>query len=295
MRFKSPPTFVQMQHSNTIFVGILLTASTASGLSIERYDFTWNDINTRDVVEWKGDTAVVRRGTSMQELSCRIKLDSQDIDRAIEQFGIPKEWTTISYSDDQDLAKKQQSLQSKASQHGIKMMDGGNKFVIDYAWVIEESTKDLRDVAKTIRSAARKKGYRSRRSIVGAFASFVQSLQYRIPPDKRVKDDGEEILTVGAMMPIETLSRQWGDCDSKSMLFASLVRSIDLVEVSFIVMDEHLFAAVQLSRTRDDHYINHNRDEWVLVELTDAWPLGRVPEKHLRNINSNNYTVVDLH
>ena len=114
------------------------------------------------------------------------------------------------------------------------------------------------------------------------------------PPDNRINDDGEEILTVGAMMPIETLSRQWGDCDSKSLLFASLVRSIDLVNVSFIVMDEHLFAAVQLSPTRDDHSIRHNRDDWVLVELTDAWPLGRVPEKHLRNINNNTYKVVDL-
>jgi len=284
-----------MPHNNIISIGILLTATTASGLSIDRYDFTWNDINTRDVVEWKGDTAVVRRGTSMQELYCRIKLDSRDIDRAIEQFGIPKAWTSITYSDEQDLAKKQKALLSKASQHGIKMMDGGNKFVIDYAWVIEESTKDLRDAAKTIRSEARKKGYRSRRSLVGAFASLVQSLPYRIPPDNRINDEGEEILTVGAMMPIETLSRQWGDCDSKSMLFASLVRSIDLVDVSFIVMDEHLFAAVQLSPTRDDHSIRHNRDEWVLVELTDAWPLGRVPEKHLRNINNNKYTVVDLH
>ena len=95
-------------------------------------------------------------------------------------------------------------------------------------------------------------------------------------------------------MPIDTLSKQWGDCDSKSMLFASLVRSINLVNVSFIVMDDHLFAAVQLSKTSEDHSIQHRGDEWVLIELTDAWPVGRVPEKHLRGMKSVGYTVVDL-
>ena len=96
------------------------------------------------------------------------------------------------------------------------------------------------------------------------------------------------------MMPIETLSKQWGDCDSKSMLFASLVQSINLVRVSFIVMDEHLFAAVQLSPEKNDHKIQHEGDDWILVELTDAWPLGKVPAKHLHNITSSNYKVVDL-
>ena len=51
---------------------LLLATSTCYGLSIERYSFTWEDVNTRDVIRWEGDTAVVREGSSMQELSCRI-------------------------------------------------------------------------------------------------------------------------------------------------------------------------------------------------------------------------------
>ncbi len=283
-----------MKRMNTILTSFLLATGTAFGLSIERYSFDWTDINTRDVVRWEGDTAVVRQGSSMQELSCRITLNSKDIDIAIDRFGIPRNWTSITYSDEKDLAKKQQELQKQASKHGVKMMDGGLQFVIDYGWVIQESERDMRGAAKIIRSVARKNGYRSRRNLVGAFASFVQSLQYRVPPDHRVNDEGEEIVTVGAMMPIETLSKQWGDCDSKSMLFASLVKSIDLVDVKFIVMDDHLFAAVQLSPEKDDHSIRYEGNEWVLVELTDAWPLGKVPEKHLHNITSGDYTVVDL-
>ncbi len=284
-----------MQRINTIILALLFTTSVTSAVSTERFAFTWNDINTRDVLRWEGDTAVIRQGNSMQELSCMIMLDTQDIEATIEQFGVPRSWTSLKYTDAKDLEEKQQALQNKAAHHGIKMMKNGNQFAVDYKWVIRESVRDLRDVAKVIRSTARRQGYRSRRELVGAFAAFVQSLHYRIPPDSRFNDDGEEILTAGAMMPIETLSKQWGDCDSKSMLFASLVRSINLVNVSFIVMDDHLFTAVQLAPTKEDFSINHDGDEWVLIELTDAWPVGRVPEKHLRGMRSGQYTVVDLH
>ena len=285
-----------MQRFNTIILGLLLTTNVAIAVSIERIAFTWDDINTRDVLRWEGDTAVIRQGSSMQELSCKIALDTRDVDTAIEQFGVPRSWTTLTYTDAKDLEEKQQELQKKSSRRGIKMMESGNQFVVDYTWVIRESANELRDVAKIIRSTARKQGYRSRRELVGAFAAFVQALPYRIPPDTRINDEGEEILTAGAMMPIDTLSKQWGDCDSKSMLFASLVRSINLVNVSFIVMEDHLFAAVQLLPTSEDHSIKHDGDEWILIELTDAWPIGRVPEKHLRGIRSgrDHYTVVNL-
>ena len=286
--------YANMQRFNTIFLSTLCATTSLSAHSIERISFTWEDINTRDVLRWEGDTAVVRQGTTIQELQCKIALDTRDVDIAIEEFGVPRAWTTLTYSDEKDLARKQQELQEKAAAHGIKMMEDGKQFVVDYRWVIQHSARKVRDVAKTIRSTARRQGYRSTRELVGAFAAFVQSLPYRIPPDFRVNEEGEEILTAGAMMPLETLTKQWGDCDSKSMLFASLVRSIDLVDVSFIVLDDHLFAAVQLTPTHEDHIIRHNGSNWVLVELTDAWPIGRVPAKHLLGMKKGRYSFVDL-
>jgi hypothetical protein len=279
---------------NTFIIGLLISTNNVSAFSVHRVDFTWEDINTRDVLRWEGDMAVLREGSSMQELSCKIALDSEEVKVAINQFGIPKDWTSIKYTDSEDLAKKQKELQDKSLRHGIMMNEDDNQYIVDYAWVVNNSIPKVRHIAKTIRSAARKRGYRSKRELVGAFATFVQSLEYRIPPDHRVNDKGEEILTAGAMMPLDTLAKQWGDCDSKSMLFASLVRSINLVDVSFIVMDNHLFAAVQLAPTHDDHAIRHDRDGWVLIELTDSWPIGRVPQKHLHGIKNHLYTIVEL-
>ena len=95
-------------------------------------------------------------------------------------------------------------------------------------------------------------------------------------------------------MPLETLTNRWGDCDSKSLLFASLARSIDLVDVCFIVMDKHLFAGIQITPEQDDDSIRYKGKDWVLVELSEAWPLGRIPRDHVNAIIQDHYEVVAL-
>ena len=284
-----------MKWINTYILLLCLTASSAFADSTKRYEFEWKDINTREVVRWEGDTAIVNPRSSITELDCSIKINNRDIDAAIESFGIPKSWTTFTYTSEDDLQKKQVSLQKKAARRGIKMADDMKSYVIDYQWVIDQSSRELRDAAKDIRSIARRKGYRSRRELVGAFASFVQSLEYRLPPNNRIDDNGKEIITIGAIMPIEVLTNQWGDCDSKSMLFATLVRSIDLTEVVFIVKHEHVFAAVDVIPEPEDQTIRYKGDDWVLIELTDAWPIGRVPEEHIECIDQKQFEIVGLH
>lgn len=274
---------------------LLFVAPASLGAEVSRtMPFVWEDINTREVMRWEGDTAIVKAGTSMEEFECKIKIDQKKVDFAIESFGIPETWTTINYSDEKELATKQKALNEKVKNHGIKMMEGDDQFIVDYGWVVQKSENDLIEIAETIQSTARKRGYRTKRELLGAFASFSQSLRYRIPPNHRINDDGEKILTAGAFMPIETLSKGWGDCDSKSLLFAGLVRSIDLAEVCFIVMDDHLFAGVRIRPEQDDHYIKHRGREWVLIELSDAWPIGRIPIDHQNGITKNKYEVVDI-
>jgi hypothetical protein len=275
-------------------IGLMATAITSGAFAMNRVPFVWKDINTREVVRWEGDTAIVKQGNSMQELACKINIKPNDVAYSISSFGIPKSWTSFTFTDEKDLAEKQLLLKTKAASHGIKMMDEGNRFIVDYNWVINQNKSAIVDIAKQIRSTARRNGYRSRRELVGAFSSFVQSLEYRIPPEYRINIEGEKILTAGAMMPLETLSNRWGDCDSKSMLFAALVKSIGLVDVCFIVMEEHLFAAVLLKPNQEDKTIRHKGKDWVLIELTDAWPIGRVPQDRSNGVIFGKYRIVDL-
>ena len=274
---------------------LLITVSSSFSATLaNKLVYRWSDLNTREVVEWVGDTAHIRQGSKTIELTCKITIELSEIEFAIQSFGIPSEWTSISYKSEEELAEKQRELRKQAANHGIKMLQEGNKFIVDYEWVIDQSKKNLVDVARTIRNTARRNGYRSRRELVGAIASFSQSLDYRIPPDHRINIEGEKILTAGAMMPLETLTKRWGDCDSKSLLFASLVRSINLVDVCFIVMDKHLFAGIQITPEQGDDSIRFKGKDWVLVELSEAWPLGRIPRDHVNAIVHGHYEVVEL-
>jgi hypothetical protein len=284
-----------MPRINLFIFGLTLTVLNSTLFALSYTTFIWSDINTREVVRWEGDTAVVKHGSVMQELVCKIKIDPEEVKRAMDSFGIPKSWTTFTYTNEKELAQKQQQLHNKAKSHGISMLQEGNKFTVDYNWVTRQNKQALTKVAKRIRSTARRNGYRSKRDLIGAFASFVQFMPYRVPDDFKINNLGEKILTAGAMMPLETLANGWGDCDSKSLLFAALVQNIGLVDVSFIVMEEHLFAAVQLRPEQNDRSIRYKNKDWVLIELTDSWPIGRIPTDRQNAVDVGNFKVVELH
>ena len=277
----------------SFIIPTLLLVSTASAV-LGRQSMQWKDINTREVVRWEGDTAILAQGASMTELRCKILVDPNKVSRAIDSFGIPEEWTKITYRTEEELAKRRSDLRVKAKSHGIEMNEEGNRFSVDYNWVVKQSVGDLHVIAKQIYSTARRNGYRTKRELIGAFASFVQELQFQLPPAHRINEEGEKILTAGATMPLETLASQRGDCDTKSLLFASLVRSIKLVDVIFVAIEDHLFAGIRMNPSAWDHSIPHQGKDWVLIELSDSWPIGHVPQNHLTIIHSLKYKVIDI-
>jgi len=276
------------------FILPTIIIATSASAFLQRQKMQWCDINTREVVRWEGDTAILAHGSSMEELQCNIFLDSNKVALAIESFGIPETWTKISYQTQDELQKQRKDLRKKARKHGIEMNLEGNLFSVDYNWVVKKSVGDLHDIANQIRSTARREGYRSRRNLIGAIASFVQEIKYQLPPEYRINDEGEKILTAGATMPLETLANQRGDCDTKSLLFAGLVRSISLVDVIFVAIEDHLFAGIRINPSQGDHSIRHQGRDWVLIEFSDSWPIGHVPSNHLNIIRSGKYRVIDI-
>jgi hypothetical protein len=277
----------------SFIISTLLLASSATAM-LHRQSMQWKDINTREVIRWEGDTAILAHGSSMKELQCKILIDPTKVTRAIDSFGIPEAWTKITYRSEDELTSQRAQLRDKAHNHGIEMNEAGDLFSVDYNWVVEQSVGDLHIIANQIRSTARRNGYRTRRDLIGSIASFVQELQYQLPPAYRTNEEGEKILTVGATMPLETLANQRGDCDTKSLLFAGLVRSIKLVDVIFVAIEDHLFAGIRMNPSQGDHFIHHQGKDWILIELSDSWPIGHVPQNHLTVIRSGKYRVIDI-
>ena len=121
-----------MNCSTTILLFLCMATNCAHAGSTQRLEFSWQDINTRDVVRWEGDTAIVKPGNPMQEFSCKVKLETRDVQAAIESFGIPKAWTHFTYTDEADLQKQQKNIQVKAARHGISFDEDMDKYIVDY-------------------------------------------------------------------------------------------------------------------------------------------------------------------
>lgn len=273
--------------------------------------YQWIDTNTEKIIKWNGDTKIIDKNIKPIYLKINLKVSSSQMLDAQKKFGIPEKLLKkIKASSKEILEKKINMLQKFASEKGISITKkNGNSMNVrpNYAWMIEESIAPVQKYARQILRAAKDRGYKTKRDLIGAVASFCQSIPYKIPDQNNVIN-GERINTGGVMMPIEVLGKQFGDCDSKSVLFASLIRSVNLGESIFLThpgttigSQGHLFVGVQtnpslvpLSNTEFFWEDQVYKKKYLLLELTSSWPMGHIPSSLQNKVRKATLEIIRL-
>jgi hypothetical protein len=244
----------------------------------EERRWAWEDVNSVPVLRWDGDVRVARPGAVARRLSVRVPVDLNRAHAMERAFGYDVDRAVIRYRTDEELASKRASLDAVLGAHGVVRRRAGEGDVLspDYEWMIEASLEDVRPVARAILSEARRRGARGLREEFGAFASFVQQLRYGESP---AVDDGKHRF--GLSMPAWALATDTGDCDTRAVLLAALARSVRLCEVHLVrdAGHAHMLAAAEIPVQRGDAIVRAGERTLVLVETTDEWPVGRVPEQ----------------
>ena len=260
---------------------------------VEEIEYEWTDANTERILEWREDTRVLAPGGRGRLYRQKFLVDLGRLHRSVEAFGIPESWLTIRYRTPRERAKETAAVSARAAARGIVAFPrrGGGAH-IDHAWVVRHGREDVADASARLEALARKEGQTGKREVSGTMASFVQGLAYRVPPTWRVRPGGERILTGGITLPLETLRNGWGDCDSKSLLFASLLSAAGERDIVFLEGDRHLFVGLRLPPRAYDHVVRLRGVPYVLVELTHAWPIGRVPVKARSGLGRGLYRVI---
>jgi len=117
-------------------------------------------------------------------------------------------------------------------------------------------------IADELKKMLKADGHDSPRDRVELAQSFVQAIPYGIPSDM---DDGKK---TGELAPVPKVLRDmYGDCDSKAMLFASiLVYLIDPDDVLFVSVPEHMLVAVSVDGQGGDTSIELDGKEYVVAE-----------------------------
>lgn len=200
---------------------------------------------------------------------------------AIERhFGIPDSaFPSAFLGGDEVRLALEELTRPLARMHGVTFDD--RTISIDHPWIVDVSIPVVRPVARSLLAAAAPAA--GSRQALEVLASFVQTaVPYRrlLSGDGAVDSDGHRRL--GLRTPVETLL-DGGDCDSKSLLLAALIRSIDpgipVALVSCMGDDvPHMMIAVGCESREGDAEVSVDGIAHVIVETTAAFPVGRLPD-----------------
>jgi hypothetical protein len=222
-----------------------------------------------------------------EQLVLTAEIDRNRMKQTAASFGVPDSWYELQAPSKAELDEKIRVRNQSAAARGIIIDHDTNR--IDHKWVVEHSKTDVRELVLLLSEEVRSRGYRTQREFLGVVASLVQSMAYKIPASTRQTRSGTMIRTGGVTMPIETLYRGYGDCDTKSLLFASILANFPSQQVIFLMGDKHLFVGVRGIPRRDEHYVKIRGSKYILIEMTVPWPIGRIPQKAWMNCGRNIY------
>jgi|GEM_PF-1342199 len=235
---------------------------------------TWRDPNAERIRSWRGD--VRDCGTHGPELGVSIEIDSADVEEAINGFGFHPDEISFRYrtQEEYDLGALQRDRLLDA--RGVRLND--EVVSPDYPWMLRRGVPTVHAMADRLEEAARRAGATSIRGRACIMAGFVQALAYR---ENLEASDDPEREQMGVMLPAATLSRASGDCDSKAILLCSLLNSTQVCDSVLVHTEDHTLVGLGLQMRTGDDSIRAWRREWVLLETTDRWPVGRVARRHV--------------
>lgn len=165
------------------------------------------------------------------------------------------------------------------------MMRKGSTLVFDYNKIVEESRPLVKNLYLKFKVIADQ--YKlSKREKVEFVMRFLQDIPYGIPPDNY---KGRYIA--GLFPPMEILVNTWGDCDSKSVLMASLL-SLDeelFDKMAVITVPGHALLGFKFIPGPYEKYVEYRGEKYIYAEPVglSRSPLGKTnsPYSHAINVH----------
>lgn len=151
----------------------------------------------------------------------------------------------------------------------------------DHLRYISENINALRPVAQAIYETLALNS--ESRVYINVLLSWVQSIPYNELED-RVSSNG-----AGYLPPLAVIKQNHGDCDSKSVLMASLIRSLlPDVKMVMIYLPQHALLGISLPTRTKELTFNFGGADYLLMEPTGprVMPLGEIAATSHNAINS---------
>ena len=131
----------------------------------------------------------------------------------------------------------------------------------------------------------------SPRDLINFIISWTQSIPYN-ELEGRGESNG-----AGFLPPVALMDANLGDCDSKSVLAAAIIRNVmPSTELHLVVLPKHALLAVGTTPRQDDIKVKGKYREVVVFEPTGPAPLalGEVAPSSLQAINGMQFTLQEI-
>lgn len=113
---------------------------------------------------------------------------------------------------------------------------------------------------------------------------FIQSIPY-----SRETPNGADFQT-----PIGMFTQNQGDCDTKSVALAAILRSYGIDSV-MVVIPDHMFMGLDVTALPGDHTFSHNGKTFVGAEPAgEGYPIGQVGPESLKALYGGIAEVIDM-
>jgi hypothetical protein len=252
--------------------------------------------------------------------ACTFEVDERELRAAQAEFGIAREKMTLTVPGyefrgtyrtpeekarlereaeeakrrwEQDAERLRQEHEAAIQRAGFLLR--GDALIPDLARLHRLNVPRVRGLAQQLRALAQANAARDR-GAAELMLSFVQELPYRVPPAERGGLFTGELLT-----PLEVLAEGWGDCDSKSLLFATLVSGATRLAVILLRGSSHMLAGfaagtgLEGEPRGEEQAVTFGGRSCLLCEVSaGVWPPGHVDEKIESAVRAGEYGVVSL-
>lgn len=155
----------------------------------------------------------------------------------------------------------------------------------DHLRYVDESTRALIPLSQALYEKLDASS--DAREYINLMLTWIQSIPYSTLTD-RVATNGS-----GFLPPISLLNQNKGDCDSKTVLAAAIIRAfLPNVPMRMVFLPNHALLAVSLTSQGQDQTINVDGSNYILMEPTgpSKLMLGQAGDESMLAISRGQYT-----
>jgi len=223
-----------------------------------------------------------------------LKLEPNTVSSIVDKYGVNNKFIIKNTDGVQvELPAEDVELNSMISEFrkGAWILNVNGSLEVDYSKLVSDSIEFTKPIALHIQNELMRlncDGYLER---VQAVLNFVQFIPYGQPDF-----DSQNFFSLGVALPPESLVLNYSDCDSKSVLFASILSNlIDFKNIILVVCEvseesgtkeQHMMVGVKGLGLNDGQKVTYDNCDYQLLETTTPSGIGTWHWHHflLKNI-----------